>query len=98
MGVCHGLDALIWWGSGYRADYTDADKVILKNVVEPFGRFLYGEDVGTGGERYLRLIDPHGEVREDHEDELWERGMRIWERVWEAQRELAAKEKEGNRL
>ncbi|KIW67800.1 hypothetical protein PV04_07027 [Phialophora macrospora] len=103
VGVCHGLDAPIWWGSGWRADFTDQDKQILKNIVEPFGRFLYGEDVAAGGgmkgERYLRLIDQQGNVQEDHEDELWDRGIKIWDRVWEAQKGLVAQEKEsGSRL
>ncbi|KAJ9607621.1 hypothetical protein H2200_007699 [Cladophialophora chaetospira] len=95
VGVCHGLDAPIWWGSGFRADYTDKDQQILKNIVEPFGRFLYGEDVGKSGgnrEGYLRWIDPEGNVHEDHDDELWERGMAVWERVWEAQKGLVVKE------
>ncbi len=96
VGVCHGLDAPIWWGSGWRADYTDEDKQIIKNVVKPFGRFLYGGDASDGGkgERYLRWIDPQGKVHDDHEDELWDRGMRIWESVWEAQKGLVVKEKE----
>ena len=96
VGVCHGLDAPIWWGSGFRADYTDEDLATLKKVVEPFGRFLYGEDVGIGkGERVLRWVDPKGKIHEKHEDELWERGMKIWEMVWEAQKGLVAKETDG---
>ena len=97
VGVCHGLDAPIWWGSGFRADFTEQDGTVLKEIVELFARFLYGEDVGTGekGERYLRWVDPVGKIHEGYEDELWERGMRIWEKVWEAQRGLVRKEGEG---
>jgi carboxylesterase type B len=103
MGVCHGLDGVIWWGSGYRADYTAADGKCIEEVVEPFDRFLSGDDVGTAanagkGERYLRWVDKAGKVHAGHEDELWERGLSIWDRVWEAQRDLVAKEADGSRL
>ncbi|KIX95325.1 uncharacterized protein Z520_08842 [Fonsecaea multimorphosa CBS 102226] len=98
VGVCHGLDTPIWWASGWRADYTDQDKQAIKRFLAPFGRFLAGEPVqgGGGGERYIKWwLDPQGNVIEDKEDELWDRGMRIWDKTWASQKELVVKEKEG---
>ncbi|KIW91204.1 uncharacterized protein Z519_08100 [Cladophialophora bantiana CBS 173.52] len=101
VGVCHGLDTPIWWASGWRADYTAQDKRVIQRFLEPFGRFLAGEklhDAGAAaarGERSLRWLDHEGNVVEDKEDDLWDRGMRIWDTVWESQRGLVVKEKEG---
>ncbi|OQV09242.1 hypothetical protein CLAIMM_13383 [Cladophialophora immunda] len=97
VGVCHGLDTPIWWASGWRADYTDQDKQVIQRFLAPFGRFLAGEPLGGGGrgERFVRWLDQDGNVVEDREDELWERGMRIWDRVWDAQKGLVVKEKDG---
>lgn len=96
VGVCHGLDTPIWWGSGWRADYTEQDQAIIKKILEPFGRFLYGEDVGgSNAEKSLRWVDQNGQVHEDHVDELWDRGMNVSQRVWEAQKGLVVKESEG---
>lgn len=98
VGVTHGLDSPIWWCAGWRADYTAADKETIKKFLEPFGRFLYGEDAQlhpSRGERYVRLLDPQGRIREDVDDELWQRGMRIWDTVWGAQKGLVGWEKQG---
>lgn len=101
VGVCHAGDIPIWWASGWRADFTGADKDVTRRFLEPFGRFLYGEDVkwGNGAEDRVRWLDAEGVVRDDTKDELWERGMQIWNAVWEAQKGTVAKEKGmGSRL
>ncbi|KIW82404.1 hypothetical protein Z517_05431 [Fonsecaea pedrosoi CBS 271.37] len=100
VGVCHGLDAPIFWASGWRADFTQEDKRVVQRFLAPFGSFLAGDEPVQGsrgairGERYVRWLAADGNVVDDKEDELWDRGMRIWDKVWEAQRNLVAKEKE----
>lgn len=92
VGVCHGLDGMVWWCTGYRADYSRQDKEVIKAFLEPFARFLYGEDPQPQrGERYLRHLRQDGTIGEDEEDGLWERGMQVWEATSRAQGELVDK-------
>lgn len=90
--VCHSADIPIWWASGWRYDYTDADKATIKKFLEPFGQFLAGNKVDwpCSAENRLRLLDQHGEIHEDAVDDLWERGLQIWNAVWEAQKGIVA--------
>ncbi|KEF57181.1 uncharacterized protein A1O9_07371 [Exophiala aquamarina CBS 119918] len=101
--VCHGGDMPIWWASGWRADFTGADKAVAKQFLSPFGDFLYGRDVSWGrsggganggSEDRLRWLDADGKIHEDHVDELWARGMQIWDAVWEAQKASVARDTE----
>jgi carboxylesterase type B len=91
VGVCHAADIPIWWASGWRAGYTESDKEKVREWLEPFGRFIYGEDeIGWGteemGETAIRLFDSEGAIR-IVKDDLWEGRMGVWAVMWEAQRE-----------
>jgi len=97
VGVCHAADTPIWWASGWRAGYTDDDKACAQKFLDPFGQFLNGEPTVRWGqhktEDRVRLLDSQGNVREDVEDELWARGMQVWNAVWKAQEGTVAKER-----
>ncbi|KAL2410326.1 putative esterase/lipase [Exophiala dermatitidis] len=93
--VCHSADIPIWWASGWRYDFSEQDKEVIKKFLEPFAQFLYGEDRVSwpcSAENRLRLLDRDGTIREDVEDELWERGLEIWNAVWKAQKPIVASE------
>ncbi|EXJ77565.1 hypothetical protein A1O3_09792 [Capronia epimyces CBS 606.96] len=94
--VFHSADIPIWWASGWRYDYTDGDKGVVKKFLEPFGQFLDGKQVDwpCSGEDRLRLLDQDGEIHEDVVDELWERGLQVWNAVWDAQKATVVKEDE----
>jgi carboxylesterase type B len=95
VGVCHGADMPIWWASVWRGGITDEEKEKATKFLEPFGRFLRGdEDVGWGtdAEDRVRWLDPDGVVRQNVKDDLWDRGMQIWNTVWEAQKATVVKE------
>lgn len=91
VGVCHAADTPIWWASGFRAGYTDADRGVVEAFLEPFGKYLAGEgddDIGWGnnGEKEVRVLRKDGTVDEGVQDGLWDRGLQIWDTVWEAQK------------
>jgi carboxylesterase type B len=89
LGVCHAADIPIWWLSGFRAGYTPEDKEAVLKFLEPFGGFLYGEKVnwgGTGRADEVRLLSKEGGVVEGWRDADWERGLEVWNAIWEAQR------------
>lgn len=96
--VCHGGDMPIWWASGWRADFTQADKDAAKKFLAPFGDFLYGREVNwgnaSGKEDRLRWLDANGRIHEDHVDDLWGRGIQIWDAVWDAQKGSVARDTE----
>lgn len=43
--LCHAADIPIWWQSGRRAGYTDEDISKLMEFLEPFEKFLKGEEI-----------------------------------------------------
>ncbi|KAI1616008.1 esterase/lipase [Exophiala viscosa] len=94
VGVCHGGDMPVWWASAWRADFLEADKDAAKKFLEPFGQFLHGEEVqwGCTGEDRVRLLDKDGVVKENTKDGLWERGMQVFNAVWEAQKNTVDKD------
>ncbi|ORY56349.1 Alpha/Beta hydrolase protein [Pseudomassariella vexata] len=85
MGVCHAADTPIWWGSGWRAGYTEGDGKIVMTILEPFDRFLAGETVGwaegheSAGPEVVKFVDADGVVHDNHVDELWERGLEVFD-------------------
>ncbi|KAK5194531.1 hypothetical protein LTR92_005774 [Exophiala xenobiotica] len=94
VGVCHGGDMPLWWASAWRQDFQETDKEATKKFLEPFAQFLRGEEVNWGctGENRLRLLDKDGSVKENVKDELWERGMQVFNTVWEAQKGTVVKD------
>jgi carboxylesterase type B len=89
LGVCHAADIPIWWVSGFRAGYTPEDEEAALKFIEPFGDFLYGETVnwgGTGRADEVRLLTKEGSVVKGWRDPDWERGLEVWNVLWEAQR------------
>jgi carboxylesterase type B len=99
LGVCHGADTPIWWASGFRAGFTAEDREKTKEWLEPFGKFLSGEEVGgekgwgTNGEKERREMGTDGVARVLEDEESWGWGMRIWRAMWDAQQEGNAKAK-----
>lgn len=94
LGVCHAGDTPIWWCSGWRAGYTEADKQIVKDWLKPFGEFLHGNEVHWGrrdGERVFKVMDQEGRISEGVRDELWDQNMAIWDSVWGCQKDAVAK-------
>ncbi|KAK7229317.1 hypothetical protein V2G26_001487 [Clonostachys chloroleuca] len=96
LGVFHAADTQIWWASGWRQDFTEEDKNVTKDFIAPFGQFLYGKSVDWGhtksGEDHLLWLDPDGKVHQGHKDDLWQRGMEVWNAIWQAQKDLVAHE------
>ncbi|KAL4778287.1 Alpha/Beta hydrolase protein [Aspergillus varians] len=86
-GVTHATDQYIWfWGNGEVV--LPCEKGIIRNaVVDPFIRFVHGEQEigwGTGGHREVRTLKPDGSV------EIWRDGL--WDEAvgtWKALREVA---------
>ncbi|KIW11200.1 hypothetical protein PV08_10500 [Exophiala spinifera] len=94
LSVCHASDIPIWWASGFRAGFSPEERAAALQFLEPFDRFLYGEeDVrwgGAGGEDRVRLLDRRGHVVEGSTDRDWARGLAVWEAIWNAQKEQVA--------
>lgn len=97
VGVCHGADSPIWWCSGWRAGYTESDQEKARAWLKPFEEFLAGKDVSWGreessdgekAEKRMRVIDKNGETKEDVLDERWDRGLEVFNAVWQAQKNL----------
>ena len=95
VGACHASDTPIWWASGWRSGYSEDDKARAQCFLLPFGQFLNGEEVSWGNspaEDVVRHVDPAGIVTEDVKDELWDRGMQVWNAMWKAQEATIAHE------
>jgi carboxylesterase type B len=85
MSLCHGSDAPIWWYSGFRCGWNDADKAAADTFLETFGDFLYGKGLeGRGGVETVLNFGEDGKV-EYIRDPDWERGMAVARVVREAQ-------------
>ncbi|KAJ9636625.1 uncharacterized protein PV06_10121 [Exophiala oligosperma] len=94
VGICHGGDMPLWWATAWRQDFEEKDKAATKEFLKPFAQFLRGEPVtwGCTGEDRVRLLDTDGKVRVNVKDELWERGMQVFNTVWEAQKGSVVKD------
>ncbi|KAL4944889.1 hypothetical protein BDV06DRAFT_232302 [Aspergillus oleicola] len=86
-GVTHATDQYIWfWGNGEIIS-PDEKRIIREAVMDPFIRFVNGEnEIGWGVQsvRYMRTLKPDGNTV------IWRDGM--WDgavRVWRALREVA---------
>lgn len=93
VGVCHAADTPIWWLTGVQAGYSQKDISDVLHFLEPFGNFLngeaeaFGDRDGKGKEGVInRVFRADGTVDVDVSDELWDRGCRVWDAVWEVQR------------
>ena len=76
MGVTHGMCQPLWWMSGVRCGWTARDVRTALRFVEPFGKWLYGDEsgfadgdgdgegvgVGGGGEGEGHEIESRGGV------------------------------------
>jgi carboxylesterase type B len=87
VGLCHGADMPIWWCSGFRAGFTDEDKKVTQEWLEPFADFVAGREVkwGTKGEDEVRRLDESGEIKVV-KDEDWKKGLGVWDIMHQAQR------------
>ena len=93
VGVCHAADNPIWWCSGYRAGFNDGDKAAVDDFLKPFGEMIEGKEWKRKGnekgveraKRIDRVFEADGTVTENVEDELWERGIRVWDAIAEVQ-------------
>lgn len=54
MALCHGSDSPIWWYSGYRCGWTDADKKAVDEYLSVFGRFLHGQGFSAVDRKAVR--------------------------------------------
>jgi carboxylesterase type B len=86
VGVCHASDIPIWWQSGRRAGFTADDIEKSTIFLKPFEQFLAGDDVQwrTKDMKEVREFAMDGTVRVV-EDEGWDRGMEVWNTMWQAQ-------------
>ncbi|KAL4921301.1 Alpha/Beta hydrolase protein [Aspergillus aurantiobrunneus] len=92
-GVTHATDQYIWfWGNG--ENVLPNEKAIIRNaVIDPFIRFVHGEqDLGWGtrSHREVRTLKPNGSV-EIWRDGLWDEAVQ----TWKALREVAEFGNEG---
>jgi carboxylesterase type B len=87
VGLCHGVDMPIWWCSGFRAGFTDEDKKVTQEWLEPFADFVVGREAkwGTKNEDEVRRLDESGEIIVV-KDEDWKKGLRVWDLMHQAQR------------
>ena len=87
VGLCHGADMPIWWCSGFRAGFTDEDKKVTQEWLEPFADFIVGREAkwGTKNEDEVRRLDESGEIIVV-KDEDWKKGLRVWDLMHQAQR------------
>lgn len=92
VGVCHAGDTPIWWLSGFRAGYDEEDRKKTVEFLKPFGEFLEGKPwvggVGKGedgAKRIGRYLDEKGVTHESFEDKLWDKAIRVWDAVTEAE-------------
>jgi hypothetical protein len=79
-GVTHATDQYIWfWGNG--EVIKEAEKGLIKKaVVDPFVKFVHGEDDlkwGTQSYKEMRTLKPDGSVG-IWKDEIWDEGVRVW--------------------
>ena len=87
MGVTHASDMPIWFfGNGWPEGLglEEKEKVMIQEWLEPFWRFLKGEDGdigwGTEGLEDVRCIRSNMTIGVKR-DEDWPRGLEIWERL-----------------
>lgn len=89
VGVCHAADGPIWWLSGRRAGNDEKDNKTAAEFLYPFGEFLNGKSLSGKGSaqasKIQRHIDADGNVHTDVEDDLWEKGLRVWNAVADVQ-------------
>jgi carboxylesterase type B len=87
VGVCHGADMPIWWCSGFRTGFTDEDKKVTQEWLEPFAHFIARRETkwGAKDEDEFRRLDESGEIMVV-KDEDWEKGLRVWDLMHQAQR------------
>ncbi|KAL4863322.1 hypothetical protein BDV12DRAFT_202231 [Aspergillus spectabilis] len=82
-GVTHATDQYIWfWGNGEAIEQTERP-IIRKAIVDPFTKFVNGEDGvdwGTKNHREIRVLKPDGSV-EIQQDGLWGEAVRVWRAV-----------------
>lgn len=95
-GATHSSDLGIWfWGNGWGGGLTSREKDVLRGWVERFWAFVRGEDLsdeessgegemGWGDVRYMKRLCADGKV-DLVRDWDWERGLRVWEIVRQAQ-------------
>ena len=85
--MCHGADMPIWWCSGFRTGFTDEDKKVTQEWLEPFAHFIARRETkwGAKDEDEFRRLDESGEIMVV-KDEDWEKGLRVWDLMHQAQR------------
>lgn len=89
-GVTHSSDYPLWfWGNGDVLT-PDEKRVTRDALIAPLSRFVRGPDTGvdgfgwgTCGFRQLRMLRSDGSVEIRGDDELWEKGVRVWKRLRE---------------
>ena len=83
---CHASDIPLWWLSGVRAGFGEADVGTAKGLLDGFQAFVNGERVGweTGKKEDIRHVTSDGRVVVE-KDERWEEGLRIWNVMLKAQ-------------
>ena len=87
MKVAHGSDLGWWfWGQcfGMRGELTEKEAAVAKDLVEPFWRYIRGDEVVGWGtkrpEEVRKLVEGGGRVVVAR-DTLWEEDLRIWRKL-----------------
>jgi carboxylesterase type B len=99
-GVTHSSDVAMWfWGNGMLLE-EDEKQIVSVALIEPLARFVRGEEdvrwtqqaqsEGEEGIRQVRRLRPDGQV-DIWRDEMFDRGVKVWEAVRKAQSAVTAK-------
>ena len=82
MAVSHGTDMSVWWfGNQWGDGLQDHEKDTARQMVEPLGKFIAGEqDIGWGTQRIeqLRVVHEDGTTIDSREDPRWTAGCTWW--------------------
>lgn len=89
LGICHVLDAPIWWASGFGAGFDEEDKRIVLQFIAQFGRWLSREQPSWSPireESKFSILDANGLLHENVHDPYWEKGLQVWSTIREGQK------------
>jgi len=86
LGMCHASDIPVWWASGKRAGFEQADLDLVSEWLKPFYQYLCGEKPawGASGLEQIKELKAEGKI-EVVEDVNLEKGLEVWDVMMKAQ-------------